>query len=938
MSSLPPAKSEISEKPSKNSVTRAVDPRAKEADTERASRLFGVVQAFREGRYPDNKQIDDTLKYTLAHSPIDETKLSSDGRTLVKDVRELIESARQMVMEKNSNEEFQNFLYATRKADVARNVNVASPLSKDEAQKHGESAGEAFRTLVTLFLRNGELRKIFQDLGYVGRDMFADGAAKAAEVSRPHEEKLAQVDQPAPDNEFHDEIPGALQKRKAEEKAERAREAARTEGADHAQDVADTLDPNASREQNQARLADKANEKANILSSKIPQKHKDNLREQADKTQDYLKEKFPKERRDQFIYRLKKVVIECQRHPDYEDAIDYFMTLFEQYKGHASSVQNQATQSASQVRGEGNVATAENAFRTLIERFANGRPTQPILDAIDQLYTDARNDGELRDWFQRLDTYVRRALQEPGFIMKDEADTQARQLRDSGKKFFVSPDASSNQQGGKYQPHFKNLANQIEFFFKGMGDDPLNQKFGEDIKRLTKDLFLNADGKPSFKPHLWADVSKTIGPALLSHIGPALLDPDAWYQDITLTISFLMPSVFYPTSSTPGSIPLPRMEYADKQNELLIEDLNIDPLNVLPSVYEIENRNHMKFSAFKEIPNQAQHSLKLTIYQIQLDIRDVNFHYRRMSGFKIQESGRADILLGGKGLTLQLALDSESRKNHIFTVKSVKASIDKMSFAIKGTKHDLLAKLVRPLAIGLIKKSICKAAEQGIRNALEDLDRNLVELRDRAERNKDVEGKGFGDAFKETFQKDKSSASDKESKGTFKFVTSKRQSMMPDVGHPDGLVQRLDERSELAKSTGNSHKEWYSPAFNLVAEGQPNPKNTESAKTAGLGSKQTAATAAGAAGVGAGAAGIAAATASRGHGAGQPGQTSTAYTNPSATNAGPSSATAPTGSAFNGNSIYYQDDVPQTTKAAPPITNALPTTTTGAAPNTTSTL
>lgn len=60
-----------------------------------------------------------------------------------------------MVAEKNQNEELQNFLHASRKADVKSAVNVKAPVSKEDAKKDGETAGEAFRTLGKLFLRNG---------------------------------------------------------------------------------------------------------------------------------------------------------------------------------------------------------------------------------------------------------------------------------------------------------------------------------------------------------------------------------------------------------------------------------------------------------------------------------------------------------------------------------------------------------------------------------------------------------------------------------------------------------------------------------------------------------------------------------------------------------------------------------------------------------------
>lgn len=925
MSTVAQAVSQVSENPSKNAVVSATNPHQKAADVDRQMRFFGVIQAFREGRYPDNQQIDDTLKYTLANSPFDTNKLSPDGKKLIQDVRELIETARQVVVNKNGGEELQNFLYATRKADVAANVNVAAPISAADAKKDGETAGEAFRTLLTLLLRNGELRKIIQDLGYIGRDMFADGAAKAAEVARPEDEKLQSVDQPAPDDEFHDDIPDLLKKKEqAKAQAQNKAEQAKAQGQSHAQVLQNAVDPNASKEENQAAVAEQAKKKAQLLSDKIPQKHKDLAKEHRDKAQDYLKDKFPQERRDQFYYRLKKVVVECQRHKDYQDAMDYFLTFFEQYKGHASHVANQSTQVAKNVRSEGNVATAETSFRRLIERFANGAPTQPMIDAVDQLYTDAQNDPELKQWFQRLGTYVRKCLQEPGFIMKDEANTQARQITESGKKFFVAADGRSQ---GKYVPHKDALFQEITYFAKSMGTDPLNKKLGDNIQQITKDLFLNSEGGLTFKPHLWSDIRDPILPELLSHV---------------------------------GLVPLPRIEYTDKQVDLVIENLAIDLLNILPSQTEMDIRNHFKLSQFDKLGDRHQHSFKLMLHQIQTDMRHVHFFFNKKLGFpKLKERGTADVLLGGKGLTVTVHLEAENaprgnKSRHIFTVKQVVAKVDKLKFAIRDSKHDTLIKVLKPLATGIIKKQISKAAEQGIRDGLEDLDRQLVELRDRIERNKATDGKGVADAFKETFANN-TDDDKKTSDGTFKLATSKRNSILPNLGHPDGWIQKVDERDTAAKATrAHANKEWFSPAFTIVQPGQKDPRNTASSKSQNLGPSPNnpgarantsgtsgaaagvgaAAGAAGLAGIGAGAGAGAAAAAAAGsvshtaaQGVGQPGETISAYSTANGTHA-PGAIVAGTGATAiphgNGNDLAGSNVVDESSlgKPAPAINGA----------------
>ncbi|KAE8229396.1 hypothetical protein CF326_g5632 [Tilletia indica] len=824
MSHAPKLQSQVSEKPASNAVTRAADPKDVQADVDRKMRFYGVLQAFREGRYPTNQQIDDTLKFTIDASPVDLDKLSPEGRKLVEDVRQIIDVSRQIVGEKNANQEFQNFLFASRQADIAGNVKVESKVTKADTKKDQETAGEAFRTLFKLFLRNGEVRKLVQDFGIIGRDIFADAASKAADYARPDESKLGQVDQPAPDNQFHDDIPGQKEKNKVKDAlnsvdTEKLKNDVKNEVAGHAQDVAGAVDPNASDEQNKAAATEAAKDKAelvkqkaNKLTDKIPEKHKELIKQNANAASEYFKEKFPQERRDQFIFRLKKIVVELQRHRDYQDAMEYFLVAAEQYQGHAADLHSQVENSATGVRSEGNVAKAEQAFRTLIERFANGRPTQPILDAVDQLYTDAKNDPELKGWFSQLDSYVRKCLQEPGFIMKDEANTQAIQLRDSGKKFFVAADGRDT---GKYVPHKDELFKQIEIFFKGMAEDPLNIKFGEAWKRLVFDLFLDAEGKPSWKPHLWADIRDPILPQLLQHVG--------W-------------------------VPIPRIEYSDKQVDLVIENLTVQAQNLLPNILEVDAHNYFKVSAYKQLGDVNKHAIKLTLSQIQCDMRDVHFFINKKAGFpRIKDQGTADVTMSGNGLSVTIHLEAGSspstRAKHeshpVFTVKNVKAKVDKLNFAIRGSNHDLLIKLLRPLATGLIKKQIQKAAEQGIRDGLEKAELQLRDLRDSLESAKaNPDGKQL-DVLKQRFNAKKDDAASKAEKvGTFKLATSKRNSILPQYGHPDGWLNSVDRAESASKATDGTQPEWHSPAFSIV-----NPPASASTGVAG------AAAAGGAAGV-----------------------------------------------------------------------------------------
>jgi len=175
-------------------------------------------------------------------------------------------------------------------------------------------------------------------------------------------------------------------------------------------------------------------------------------------------------------------------------------------------VAHKGASSANAITEDPSINDSTIQFRTLLERFANGKSMDGMHNALDQIYSDSRNDPELRRWFARLNEYAHRALLETGWILDDESTREAQELQDSGKYFFTD----------KYKGHQERLFDEIQLWFQAMGDDPLNIRFGDDIKRITKDLLFNAEGNLTFKPKLWNDIRNVILPSLIRQIGQCL--------------------------------------------------------------------------------------------------------------------------------------------------------------------------------------------------------------------------------------------------------------------------------------------------------------------------------------------------------------------------------------------------------------------------------
>lgn len=384
------------------------------------------------------------------------------------------------------------------------------------------------------------------------------------------------------------------------------------------------------------------------------------------------------------------MIVECQRHDDYQNSIRWLLGYLEEYVGHAQHVSSKGQESHDVIRQDPAVNQAFAEIRTLLERFANGKSFNDITERINVLYDDANQDENLRAWFKEIDAYARRCLLEPGFVLQPQCNTDGRKLRDTGREFY----------DGKYKDHFDAVFDAIGSFFTAMGDDPLNARFGQDWARLTKDLLFDSEGSLKFKPHLWNDIRKVILPSVVDKV---------------------------------GYVPIPRVEYTDDALDLVIENLTLSGRNLFPNIVTMEAHNHIKFSPYSSIQDEHHHEFTLHFGHVQADMRDVAFYFNKKSGFpKMHDSGIADIILGGEGLSASVRLASAFKDpSSVFTVKDVNVKVDTLKFSIRDSKHDTLYNTLRPLATGLVKKQIQKALKDAITTGLEYVDGQLVGVRDR---------------------------------------------------------------------------------------------------------------------------------------------------------------------------------------------------------------
>ena len=177
-----------------------------------------------------------------------------------------------------------------------------------------------------------------KDVSILLRDIAGDAAQNAANRVNPSQDQLSQIDQPADDNTWHDtpdlsrdnlrnQVKSQYNKQKPfsrEDAKNAAGDATQNAHPDGSRDPADAaylaqqdqqrgtdsgLDPRSGAAAGAQNLRDKA-------SQNVPQETQDRAKNATNRSKDYLKTKLPQERRDQTVYRLKKMIVEIQGHQD----------------------------------------------------------------------------------------------------------------------------------------------------------------------------------------------------------------------------------------------------------------------------------------------------------------------------------------------------------------------------------------------------------------------------------------------------------------------------------------------------------------------------------------------------------------------------------------------------------------------------------------------
>jgi len=440
------------------------------------SKLTDVFAALKTGHLPTQEQLNKALQ-TLSNSDVlnssakgRTSRFSKEGALVVEDLRAVLESLQKVGSNKNKEDRFQRFIYATTQADVdlhASTEGIDAP-NRKEVEEDRQKAMDSIRTLGQLFISSPEFRKIISDSTFLVRDLFADAAERVANAASDAAEKA----------------------RPSEEERQKGVNA----------------DPQSLKRKAKQVQRDYRTGRLNLT-----------VEEQKVRAREWAEDQEPQDKavqaKDEVIERLKNLVVSVQENDSYHSSIDTLINLLKKYGTKAQEAAHQAAENTD-IQTDENAQEAMTLLRGIVEDFAGGKSLDDVFRTFDKVVEDVKNDERLSTYFDDLQKFGNRLLHDEGYVLSQKASRKAEEFVDRAQELIQSND--------QIKADVKALTQELKGYQKAFEAEKDTKELFQNLQNLSEDVAdMSAAGLNIFSAQakgFYRDFWNVILPRLISSV------------------------------------------------------------------------------------------------------------------------------------------------------------------------------------------------------------------------------------------------------------------------------------------------------------------------------------------------------------------------------------------------------------------------------------
>jgi len=407
-----------------------------------------------------------------------------------------------------------------------------------------------------------------------------------------------------------------------------------------------------------------------------------------------LKENITGDQRETLLARLKTTVVKLRKRTDYSDSVSTIGLLIQRYaKVYSRAIDDTISTVQEDVDTNEELDRAIKNGWSLLSSFGDKDAWKELEKRVDRVMSHAQKDPEFEDMMVEVSSSIQKMLTDPDFF--DSAADKVEVLKEKSKEVGTESPLRQDIDG---------LLRQAKTVFNSVIND-------SDISKLLS---------TSFK--LWDILSPAHN----------IVNQDLLTDTYTVFIPLIIQAIQY--------IPIPRLEIAVPEIDLLLENLILEPgrtinnTSFLPFRLKVETYNDLSIrkARFRTISTVTS-NVTVKVQGLSIRADEVGFWLRTHKGLlRLADEGIASFELDDRGIDIEFDVEIGKEKlEKILTLKKVRVKIHHLSYTLRKSKFACLAWLFKPLIRPIIRKVIERQLATSIADFFHAANRELLFARER---------------------------------------------------------------------------------------------------------------------------------------------------------------------------------------------------------------
>lgn len=388
--------------------------------------------------------------------------------------------------------------------------------------------------------------------------------------------------------------------------------------------------------------------------------------------------------------KLSAILSKISNSPDFQTGFDHLSSLVGIMKREVLDVMYNRP-----ISTDANMIQILLEAKTFLQRFSGEKTIDEFLYNLRAFVKLIVDDPIMSKFMDDFVDFFQTSLKNPRMLTDDGAHMRRfDDLISRGLSLF-----SSLQQ----HPYLSNIISEAKTILNSIRDDPIRRKMAADLKVLAADFVtVGRDGKPTLNLDLVQQLKGLMIPLLTEHL---------------------------------KDIPVPRITGSNDTYDYEIDNLSFSAGELLPSQIHLHIEGDGDFDVQHLSTNKFVTRIVLTAENIQTNMQDIQFWFKRKSIPRTEDEGLADVEITGEGAKVLIMMTFSPDRTLPFDVHAVRVNTDELNIKIKETRHDWLYNMMVGFFKGTIKDRLNQEVQLKLKSIIYQMNHQMNQLFDFSRQN-----------------------------------------------------------------------------------------------------------------------------------------------------------------------------------------------------------